>query len=875
MRKLLFFILGMALLVCAMDASLDFFYFAGPGKERAIQILRRHLHPNIDFDTIRFRLLTGFALRNVTVKDPQTNEPILLIEKIHAQPEYRPILSRKLVLKKLELKNLNFKASGRHSFSLASLKWPYSEKIHIKKIFIKNGGLVTPSFQMSDISSKMKISRKGKIHGFISGVFKQEKGSESWIQTHVNLNLNNKNLSFEGEAVSFPVAFFEPYLKTHFADLRGLSGAANIHFQAQGNLLDLIHIQTTITSPLWQIVFTPWQWEGGIELNAKSQYHFLKKEWGYKGEIDIKDASLHSSLLPSPVSQIQGKFLFENQFLTTNGVEGYFEGKSIRGRGSIEKSDKPKIHASLFTDLEPEKFLAVAKIIHPSLFKKFSVTGKSFTQVHINTNEADGKLNWEGTLFLKEVLFQMERPSLTYRNLTGPLSFKNKTIFFKELAGELTIDAEKKNKLQAKASLQGEWSFENGNSLVTATLTKGTFFSPWLQNRINDFESQIVFSPNKIEIPSFSGKAYSAPFHGESLIHLTDKGKPEISFYLASSEYSLLFQGVYEKRKVHIHKLSGYGFGTTFDISGTASPSIQEPWNITACGKVDTDTLKKAWPLLWEKVPSLAQWNPKGTIETKGFWRGSPAKKETWSTLATFTGKRVEIKNLFFDDFYMQTSFKNKMAQYKNIKGVLGEGVLNANLVFDFKQKPSAYSIEVEAKNVDIINIPRFFEKNTEDFKLEGPFDGKLLLKGRSKKPETVIGWANINITDGRLWDSPLLKPIWLTIRTFSPKLEKPVFKSAQADFKIDNQLLQTENLELKSPGLILKAEGTIGFDQSVDMLFNIKFLKPEGPTVKILAAKGLNLFGKLLEIEYKGTLSEPVVKRRWLPMLDKLVSSQ
>ncbi len=875
MRKLLFLILGIALLVCAVDASLDFFYFAGPGKERMLQFLRKRLHPNIDFDTIRFRVLTGFAIRNLTIKNAETNKTFLTIEKIHAQPEYRALFSKRLILKKLELKTLAFKATNQHPFSFASFKWPYSEKFHIKKVLIKQGSLSKDSFQINELTTKIKISRRGKIHGFVSGFFKEGAQPSSFIQTNLNLNLENKNLSLEGKTTAFPVDLFQPYLRTRFTDLKELTGKADMRFQATGNLQDSVQIETRLSSPLLQIVFTPWQWEGPIDVTARSQYHFLKREWDYKGEIDIKETSFHSSLLPSPITQIQGKFLFENNFLTTNGVEGYFEGKSIRGRGSIEKGEKPKIHASLFTDLAPEKFLGIAKIIHPSFFEKIAVKGKSFTQVALNTNESDGKLNCEGTIFLKETTFQMKSPSLTYSNLNGPLSFKNKTIYFKNFEGDLTVGAGKKNKLKAKASLQGEWSFQSVDSLVKAKLTEGTLHSAWLQNAITHFESEILWAPNKIEIPSFFGKTYSGAFHGNSMIHLANKNKPEISFYLSSPEYSFLFQGTKEKKELHVNKLSGYGFGTTFDISGKTALSLQEPWDLTVHGKVDTLALKKAWPLLWEKAPSLAHWNPKGTIETKGMWKGIPTKKETWSSVAIVTGKRVEIKNLFFDDFYMHASFKDKVAQYKNIKGVLGEGAINANLVFDFRQRPSFYTIELEAKNVDIINIPRFFEKETEDFKLEGPFDGKMLLKGKSKKPETITGWANINITDGRLWDSPLLKPIWLTIRNFSPKLEKPVFKSVQADFKIGNQLLQTENLELKSPGLILKAEGTIGFNQSVDMLFNIKFLKPEGPTMKILAAKGLNLFGKLLEIEYTGTLSEPVVKRRWLPILDKLVSSE
>ncbi len=871
MKKGLFLLLGIVLLVCAIDASLDFFYFTGPGKTKASQILSSKLNANVKIGQLKFRLLSGFSLKNVLIEDSSTNKSLLSINKIQAKLNYRSLFSKKIEFKKIKLQGPTFSIESLSKINLSTLpKSKPKEKfsVLIKQFKIEKGTLRWKEHLLNELSAKIKLTEHGEVQAFMSGLLDTPSKPPALFETNLSWSPKTKIVSLNGSSSFFPLELLQPFLKDRITDLKGLAGKADLRFQVDGRVFDSFNLQIQLATPSLQLALTPWQWEGPVQLQANTIYTFKDQSWQYKGEVETQTGKFFSSLLPTPINQIKGKFLFENDFLTTNGVEGYFQNKSVRVRGSAEKGEKLILHASVFTDLEPEKVLSVAKVIKPNIFERFELKGKSFTQAQIHTNEMTGKLDWELSVYLKETFLQLKDPKLSYSNLKGVISVNSELVRFKDIEGDFLYG--QNNQLQARATLNGDWSLKDKNSLLKATLKEGVITSDWLKNSVTNVTSEILITPEKIEASQFSGKTYSDTFEGKTSIQFKDKTQPEISFYLSSPQYSLLFQGIKRDGLLEINKLSGYGFGTTFDITGLAPFSSLEEWNIESKGKVDTIALKKAWPALWEKARWLQIWKPIGTIELSGHWKGIPKEDKTWHAKILFSGKRIEVKNLFFDDITMEYHLENKIAKYHHIVGKIKEGVINTNLTFDFNYKPSRFDIDLEANQIDIKSIPLFFEQNTEEFTLNGPFDGKLLMKGESGKPESAIGIAQLSIRDGKLWDSPLLRPVWLTIRSFNQNLEKPVFKSASADFKIGNGIMQTDNLTLKSPGLILTSEGYIGFNQSVNMVFNIKFIEDEGNAMKVLAARGLNWFGKLLEIEFTGSLSEPIVKRKWLPIFNK-----
>lgn len=828
MKKIFFILLGLLLVICVIDAAVDFFYFAGPGKEKAIKLLSQHLGTKVSLEKLKFRLVSGFSARNLVIYDAANEKPLLTVEKVKVEPSYLSLFTKTKVIELLELQEPKLYAT-RTKWNLLKNK-SFESPILIKKIKIKRGQLeVEPyQWQLSQLNLKVKLKPSGLIKGSFSGSLQN-----SLIQLKGSYNLFSGELNTQGKTIDFPLQAIKPFLDKPVPDLKGLSGKVNAEFTLKGTTKKELFFQTKLQGSEIIMAFTPWQGQGDLKIQANGNVNIPQNKWSYKGEADLSNTQINTSLLPSPIQKLSGKFLFENNFLTTSGMEGSLEGKSIRLRGSIENLQDPRFHASLFTDLEPEKIYDIAKIVKPTLFQKSSLKGKSFTQIDFRTDDATGKIVWNGKIYLKEANFKMEDFPLQYNNLKGSITFSEKSAQLKDLEGELVLG-------------------ENFKTL---------------------FQTNIVITPTKIEMTQFSGKTPSLTFKGNGSIDKTNTPTPEISFYLTSKEYSLLLQGNLQERILKIQKLSGYGLGTTFDIFGDLPLSLNKKATLKGKTKINTVALQKAWPSLWEKVKWLRTWSPEGSFEIAGFVKGMPANKESWESELSIKGKRILLRNFDFDEFQMKTYLKNQKIRYEEIRGQIGEGTLTGQLAFDFSNKPTQYWIQLKAENIELQKLPKFL--GNSELRYQGNLNGKLQMRGLSKRPQSASGSASIEVSDGRLWETPLLKPIWVAIKNLAPRLNKPAFRSVKGNFQINEGKFQTENFELKGPGLILKAKGTIGLDQKVNMLFTTQFLEPEGSKIKILAAKGLNLFGKLLEIQYRGTLTEPVVNRRWLPLLDKFVSGR
>lgn len=892
LKKLLFILLGILFLGSAVDAALDYIYFAGPGKKKAVEILSSHLQTKVEIEKLKFRILTGFSARNVVVYHPENETPFLTVGKLECHPSYLALLKKQLIIKKLYIRRpvLKLEKSERSRFSLPDKKFSLSKNpFFIQKLKIRGGRITisdpaaredTLNYRIDQIHMKGTLNNEGLLDASLKFSIGPEKvfTESNTVKAQALYNLNSHNFSAEGITKNFPVRLFKPYLSRYAVDLKDFSGHLNTAFEMSGTLNKDILVHAEVFDSDMNIAFTPWQYNGKVSLKAKARYHFNKNKWTYLGKASLQETTFNTSLLPSPITNLNGNFIFKNDHLSSDGVEGLFQGHSLRAKGWFQNVNDPRFEAFFFTDLPPEKILDITQRIRPGFLAPLSIQGKSFLRLSALKNEEHEKTKWNGDLFLKDALVKSNQFLLSYERLSGRISFTHENIVLNNLKGNLIFD--QINRFEAPVEMNGNWSFkknpqQDALKIITLSVNNGKLFSPWLKETPGDIRTTIEMTPSQIVCDSFNGIAAGIPFKGGFKLGIKNKKATHLDFSLSADGYSLLLQGNKTAGNFKLHKCSGYAFGTTFDIIGEIPFSGKDKVKLQIESKIDTVALKKAWPVLWEKYSWLSKWNPEGPFEVSGVFKGKFSSRKTWEADARVKGRRVTLKNAYFDSLDFKYNLNKLIVSYEDIILRSGDGTLTGMIVTDFAASPYSTTLNLEANNLEIKNILTIMNlpvKNEES--LEGKTSGYCVLKGHFKQPDTLYGEGAFDISDGRLWDTPILKPIWITIRNFAPNLQKPVFKSSKADFVIDRGWIQTENLEVAGTGLILKAMGKVSLKKQIDMLIKIKFIEPEGSAIKMIAAKGINLFGKLLEIEYKGTLSHPQVKRRWLPMINKFVSS-
>ena len=110
------------------------------------------------------------------------------------------------------------------------------------------------------------------------------------------------------------------------------------------------------------------------------------------------------------------------------------------------------------------------------------------------------------------------------------------------------------------------------------------------------------------------------------------------------------------------------------------------------------------------------------------------------------------------------------------------------------------------------------------------------------------------------------------------PGLNKTTIQEGRCNFNINQGRAYTKDLELSSESLSIKAEGSIGFDTTLDFGIIMEFsgaLKKEAVNLTTLADLVLKTVENLLiQIELKGTIAEPKYVIRPFPV-DKVIEKE
>src|SRR5207302_11055356 len=110
---------------------------------------------------------------------------------------------------------------------------------------------------------------------------------------------------------------------------------------------------------------------------------------------------------------------------------------------------------------------------------------------------------------------------------------------------------------------------------------------------------------------------------------------------------------------------------------------------------------------------------------------------------------------------------------------------------------------------------------------LEGSLDGQLTIASANTDDwRSWQGSGQIRLRHGFLWDIPIFGFFSPVLNTIVPGLGKSPISAARASFKIDQSVVQTDDLELKSPALRLLYNGSVDFKGKVNARLQAEILR-------------------------------------------------
>ncbi len=214
-----------------------------------------------------------------------------------------------------------------------------------------------------------------------------------------------------------------------------------------------------------------------------------------------------------------------------------------------------------------------------------------------------------------------------------------------------------------------------------------------------------------------------------------------------------------------------------------------------------------------------------------------------------------------------------------DINAVIYEGVLQGNMNASIFSPEVKFDTNIKLAELRIGKaLNALIEKETN---VTGKLDGNVSLKGSAVDPGSFTGKGSLHAYDANLGPMPILAPLignlYTIIRRTLPVAEEITIEEAYSDFTISDEKLKTDHLIFAGQHIFIEGSGTVGFDGTLDLLFESELTDMEEPTTTDTWQRALRgamiSFGKAISrARLRGTIQDPKWEFQYLkPLTDAL----
>lgn len=462
-----------------------------------------------------------------------------------------------------------------------------------------------------------------------------------------------------------------------------------------------------------------------------------------------------------------------------------------------------------------------------------------------------------------EIAYDESNPASAPLRILGMAQFENFT-FRGVPVEQLTVPfAWRKNFLLArKASIRSQaltadfdLKFEDGElTLLAEGFLDPTRCKPWLDRGFRNTVSLMEFAEPgwakvKLHIPMKAPSNLS----GNGSVRLGKTATRGAWIDWASANFTVAEQATtFQNLTISAGNRSGageliYDFGKKQirlgSIRSTLPPETVLLWS-------DPKILKAIEPYRFRSSPTVFA---NGTI-------GLASSAETSLTLTILSPEGLDYqlfgKDLHFTKVQSQIAVRGNslVANVQNATLFNGQVQLTANV--SLNPANPIFRVDLELERVDFASLAKLYF-NYEDS--TGKLSGNFSFTANFFAPENLDGSGHLRIEDGNIFAIPIFGPLSPLISTVLPGVGYQNSRLATASFRVGNQSISTEDLEIVGQGFSLYGAGKIYF---------VKNQLDLGVRLNVQGTPGILFLpiSKFFEYYSDGTLQEPQWRPRNIP---------
>jgi len=566
---------------------------------------------------------------------------------------------------------------------------------------------------------------------------------------------------------------------------------------------------------------------GKAKINANLIY---KKSGSYKinGTSDIRELRL-----------LQKNVLLSGDFLINGESTGTaVDWQGLKYKGTIDFSNM----GIKSDDLLP--FLSNAA-------GQASFTTKSISIEKLAGKVAETKISLDGRLDyskdMPDILLRLKTEKLSVSKLISVLPDNMKTrLKGVDIGGECYLN------VNFKGTAGKPKTYSYGGSVLFKKCLLNLKYWPY---KISSIDGEVDFNDEQITWRKFIFKVNNIEY--ASYGKLTNLTQPSLSVNIRSDILSAACEIETDTNSsLSISKLDGQYRNSSFSFRGVVD-SLK-----TAYADINGDiylNLKDLSDIFTEKKQALQNLKPKGTIRLAIDMKGYLKEPTGWTLFAEGSSKSIGLAGFALKDFYMDYRMKDNFIDVPVISVFTYGGIININSRANLKTEEGPFIINMDIKDIDLHELIK--DTEDKDKKIKGTLASKVVLNGYLNKKDSLKGSGWLQVSDGYLWEFPVLHGIMDIILMVPP--ENIVLTDAFGNFAIANNRVYTEDFKLLSKVASLLWVGSVGFDSTLDFNITGRFaenvIKQTTEPGRIANAILHQAGSLIMEVRLTGTLKEPI----------------
>ncbi|MFA5090795.1 MAG: AsmA-like C-terminal region-containing protein [Candidatus Omnitrophota bacterium] len=773
-------------------------------KNQLIKGLEDSLGYNVEISRVKYSIFEGIIIENISVYDKVKDKANTVLEV------------------------------PRTSFNFLLLPILKEKKVIIPGIHIKSPSLYI-RYQTDNQFNLSRISAHPPKQG--------ETGKSGYSFLVYKITISKASVIFEDE-------HFNPRITRAIKDLDinlGISKFTKIAFSAKGNItggkgpvsklalkgdynflakelnakLNLANLAIPDLNPY--LFLLPLYIPSGTITNADLGIKFKDKIAGLNGSMDIKELIMH-----------QDKTIFKGDINISPNLNYSLEKKSL----------DYKIRLNLLKD-NLSGIPYVDKLNNVSGY--IDIAPDRLWTDNLNLQVLDANLA------IKGALDNFKAPYLKVEVSIPEVKLENITPLFPAFEKNITISGNAK----AHINMDGNIKAPGLNMKARLDVANAKLENTALKEPVSDIKGTINLT---------SSTAYSKglTFNYRGTAYNLDAGvidfqAPRVNLTLTSKDMNLESDIKIKDKLVSINKLNGKYIDSAFDITGDLdiNDSTNPLFNLSTKIKVNSKDILVFLPQKTsdslDKVKLEAELNIAGTLQ------GRAKDYKKWEINLENSKGNFSLYNLKFSDLYFILSQKDGLLSISQFSASGYSGILKAGFAANLNAATPPYTVKLELSALDLAKLK-------PDLKIKEDIAGILEIRvdstGNFKGTEQIKGRGYLTVKDGRLWKLNLFKGIGELL--FLPVYEKIVFSQATADFDIQDNFIQTDNLKLTSDMMALDCKGKLGFNGELDFTVYTQVNKElirDSSDMRKFATAVLGQLGSALTIRITGTIQKPSYK--------------